>query len=471
MRKERRGVIRLDLWPPKRHKKRMKTIGLSLLGAVLSSLATSGAEYTLHRFKKIQLLNQFWCEGANFGDFNHDGRMDVVSGPYWWAGPDFKVRHEYYPAKQTFNRKTDDGTAENVPGFEGALGKNNAYSDNFFAFAFDFNKDGWDDILIYGFPGKDASWYENPKGQKNADGAEFWKRHKVFDVVDNESPTWADLTGDGKPEIICNSGGYLGYVEPDWEHPEKPWQFHPISPKGPWQRFTHGLGFGDVNGDGKMDMLEAAGWWEQPASLENNPEWTKHAVKFAEGGAQMYAYDVNGDGLNDVITSLRAHGYGLVWHEQVRQDGQITFKQHLIMNREPKENKYGVKFSQLHALDLLDMDGDGLKDIITGKRFWAHGPTGDDDPSAPAVLYWFRLVRGPGGSVDFIPYPIDQDSGVGTQVVAGNINGDKLPDIVVGNKKGTFVFLHQTRQVSRGEWEEAQPKPLAAVTGGIPVKP
>src|SRR5437588_11813662 len=111
----------------------------------------------------------------------------------------------------------------------------------------------------------------------------------------------------------------------------------------------------------------------------------------------------------------------------------------MIMNKGPADNKYGVKFAQLHAVDLIDMDGDGLKDIVTGKRFWAHGSSGDAEPNAPAVLYWFKLVRGKDKSVDFIPYKIDDDSGIGTQVVPGNINGDNLPDIVVANKKDTSV--------------------------------
>ena len=41
---------------------------------------------TPHQFKKIQLSDQFWDEGANFGDFNHDGKMDIVSGPFWYEG-------------------------------------------------------------------------------------------------------------------------------------------------------------------------------------------------------------------------------------------------------------------------------------------------------------------------------------------------------------------------------------------------
>src|SRR5215212_5001405 len=148
---------------------------INLLGPtalLLSSACLLGAaDYQIHTWKKLQLNNQFWGEGANFGDFNHDGKMDVVSGPYWWEGPDFKVRHEYDSAgarksgggAAPFKLKKDDGTEEIIEGFEGALGKNNAYADNFFAFTYDFNS--WDCILIYGFPGLDASWYENPKGK------------------------------------------------------------------------------------------------------------------------------------------------------------------------------------------------------------------------------------------------------------------------------------------------------------------
>ena len=404
-----------------------------LLAILLLPCALLRAEdLVLHSFDKIVVSEQFYAEGANYGDFNQDGVMDVVSGPYWYEGPDFKKKHEYYPAKAF-----DKG----------------AYSKNFFTFVYDFNGDKFPDILVYGFPGEDASWYENPKG-----GEGPWVRHKIFDSVDNESPTFADITGDGKPEIVCSTAGQLGYAEADWSDPAKPWTFHAISPKGGYNRFTHGLGVGDINGDGKMDILEKDGWWEQPADLSKHELWTFHKFSFGSGGSQMMVYDVDGDGLNDVVCSLEAHGWGLAWFQQVKENGQITFKKHLIMGSKPEDNKYGIKFSQMHAVDLVDIDGDGIKDIVTGKRHWAHGQHGDPEPTGPAVLYWFKTVRGKDG-VEFIPYKIDDDSGVGTQVVTGDLNGDKLPDIVVGNKRGTFVFLHKTKTVSKEEWDKAQPVP------------
>ena len=166
-----------------------------------------------------------------------------------------------------------------------------------------------------------------------------------------------------------------------------------ISPNNKYGNFTHGLGLGDVNGDGRADLIEKDGWWEQPAALAGDPVWKFNKQPFGSGGSQMYAYDVNGDGLNDVITGLAAHAFGLAWFEQYKEGGAIGFREHVFMNKDPKENKYGVKFSELHAIDLVDMDGDGLKDIVTGKRFWSHGRTGDPDRNDAAVLYWFKLVR------------------------------------------------------------------------------
>ncbi len=376
------------------------------------------------KWDKRWLSGLFYGEGAAFGDFNKDGKLDIVSGPFIYDGPEFTMKRAY----------TDVKSHDPL-----------AYSDNFLAYTHDVNADGFTDILIIGFPGKETFWYQNPG--KDADPKQKWTRHLVLAVVDNESPMLANLVGDEAHELVCMSGGFAGYATPDASDLTKPWTFHPITPKSDYQRFTHGIGAGDVNGDGRLDLLEKNGWWEQPEKLEGDPVWKKHAFDFAagHGPAQMHAYDVDGDKDNDVITALNAHGYGLAWYEHVKEGDKITFKQHLILSPKAEEKINDVQFSQLHAVELIDMDGDGLKDILTGKRFWAHGPTGDPEPNAPPVLYYFKLTRNTAGGGDgkatYEPVKIDDYSGVGTQITAADANGDKVPDIVVGNKRGTMVFL------------------------------
>ena len=171
--------------------------------------------------------------------------------------------------------------------------------------------------------------------------------------------------------------------------------FHPITPKGNYQRFTHGIGCGDINGDGRIDIVESERLVGAAGRRQAGEPWIKHPYKFAEAGAQMFVYDVDGDGLTDVITAWHCHHYGLVWHKQIRD---AEGRDHLAAARDPAaqagpEVRTTLRISQMHAMDLVDMNGDGLKDIVTGKRFWAHGPHGDVEPNAPAVLYWFELRR------------------------------------------------------------------------------
>jgi len=448
-------------------KLRPRALALALAPALVS-LSAFAAEPTLVSFKKQHLEKYYWSEGAMFGDLNRDGKPDAVFGPYWWEGPGFTKRHELYPATRTTKTKKDGQDVE-FPGFEGVFGSKNSYSsDNFFAFIHDFDGDGWNDVLTYGLPGTPAFLYVNPQGKP-----QHWARHQVFDEVDNESPTFTDLDGDGKPELVCNYKGNFGYAKPDPKNPTAKWPFTPITADGKWGKFTHGLGVGDVNGDGRADLLFKDGWFEQPVKGTTGA-WKWHKTFFAPTSSQMYAYDVNGDGLNDVVTALASHGYGLAWYEQLKSKdaaGSPEFRAHVIMNKEPRENRHGVAFSQLHAVELVDVDGDGLKDLITGKCFWAHGPGGDPGVADPAVLYWFRLQRNADKSVDWVPHLIDNDSGVGRQIGVADINGDGTPDFIIGNKKGAFAFTATRRKVSADEWNKAQPKVLFADAGKEAVNP
>ncbi|MEY4483236.1 MAG: hypothetical protein RL693_688, partial [Verrucomicrobiota bacterium] len=417
-----------------------------LSGLVFLSCSLTAFSENLIRFEKIKLEDQFYGEGAAIGDFNKDGKNDIVYGPYWWEGPDFKTKHAYYEPK-----------AFNI----------NGYSDNFFDYTYDFNGDGFTDILVLGFPGKEARLYLNPG--KDVAGDNPWKMVVVADVVDNESPEFTDLTGDGKAEIVCSKGGQFGYFEPDWTDVTKPWSWHPVTENVGVAKFTHGMGVGDVNGDGKPDLLEAKRWWEQPKENQDDKTkdkgWVSHTFQLSGGGgAQMYAYDFNGDGRNDIASSINAHQFGVAWFEQGSADTPVRnekplWQKHLIVGQEPWENEYGVRFSQPHAVALTDVDGDGLKDIITGKRYWAHNGH-DPNELDPRVIYWFQAKRDKGGKVEFVPHLIDSDSGVGTQLTTGDINGDGLVDIVSGNKSGCYVLLQHREEVSAERFAQFQPKKM-----------
>ncbi len=389
-------------------------------------------DHVLHRFERHQLTEVYYSEGAGAGDINGDDIMDVVYGPHWYAGPDFTDKNEIYTA-----------VPQNIEG----------YTDHFFAWVLDFNGDGWNDVFTVGFPGTPAYVYENPQG-KNLDL--LWEKHEVFDWVSNESPWLTDLVGDERPELVCTRDGYFGYATINWDAPFETWTFHVISEQITDGRFGHGLGAGDLSGDGKMDVIHSGGWFEQPTELSDEL-WVQHAAAFtnAYGGAEMHAYDVDGDGDNDVITSLAAHDFGLAWFEQIEENGEQAFRMHEIMGATPEQNSYGVVFSELHSVALADMDGDGLKDIVTGKTYYSHHQ-GSPMWDAGAVIYWFKLVRGDDG-VDWVPYLADDDSGIGRQVGVFDLNGDDLPDIISGGMQGAHVLLHSADSVSEQEWLKAQP--------------
>lgn len=410
--------------------------------------AVAAQERELIEFERRELAADYYSEGVAVGDLDRDGDADVVYGPLWFEGPELRRRHQLAPARPQ---------------------DRNGYADRFFAWVVDLDGDGWNDVVEVGFPGTTAHAYRNP-GPEGRDAP--WPRHAILDRVANESPHFQDLDGDGRPELVCTRGGRFGYAAFDPREPFAPWTFHRVSPRRAPLRFGHGLGVGDVDGDGRKDLLTKDGWYRQPASLAGDPIWEFHAVPFARvGGAEMHVADVDGDGDGDVITSLDAHGYGLSWFEQVRRDGAIAFVEHRILGSRPEHNRYGVVFSELHSVAVADLDGDGLQDVVTGKTYWSHhrkSPGWNDG----AVVYWLRLVRDGKGGVDWVPHLVDAEAGIGRQVTVADVDGDGLLDVVTGGMKGAHVMFQRRRRVDEATWRKAQPKPGVgaprAASGRIP---
>ena len=293
------------------------------------------------------------AEGISLLDMNNNGFLDILSGAYWYENPGA------------------DGGVWKQHQFR-AVGIHNEFVSDCGEWIVDVDHDGLPDLVTAGWISNGLWWYRNP-GPKATAAGEMWKAEKITDSFDTEGGAFADINGDGKPDLALAHYNRSGVLWVDFST-EKPRVHH----LGDREQDGHGIGIADINGDGKADILTTHGWFEQIDA--NNDKWQWHADwELGDAGFPILGYDVNHDGKLDIIYG-QGHGYGLYWLEQSGTPQHRTWVRHTI----------DESFSQSHALALVDIDGDGAPELITGKRYRGHSGA---DPGSydPVVLYAYKL--------------------------------------------------------------------------------
>jgi hypothetical protein len=341
--------------------------------------------------------------GANetcaFTDINGDGKADIVSGENWYESPRWS-KHKFRTIRFTEN-----------------------YIDNFSDLPLDVNGDGAMDIVSCSWFSEHIVWMENP-----GKGAGMWKEHPIETGHPIEFAFLVDLDNDGKARELLPQFGDEKAPLSWYEVKNGEFVKHVVSPKS----YGHGIGAGDVNGDHRTDILTPKGWFEAPADPRSG-DWKWHPdFSFGFLGF-IYTMDVNGDGRNDIVTSM-AHDYGVFWLEQGENH---TWTKHVIDD----------SWSQAHALTLVDLNHDGRMDILTGKRFMAHNGH-DPGEKEPLGIYWYEYLKGPKNEIEWVKHIVDYSSrtGAGMQIPVADLDGDGDLDFAVGGKSGLFLFENLSRR-------------------------
>ena len=341
-------------------------------------------------------------ESAGIFDVDNDGVLDIVSGAYWYKGPDFKTRYHI-----------------------GEVQAEGEYYDDFSTIAMDINGNGRTDFLTGGFWGNTLRWRENPE-----DPTQEWPEHIVAETGCVETTRAWDVDGDGILEIVPNTPGndlvVYKLITDDNGKGTGEFSAHTIRTGGQ----GHGLGFGDITGNGRGDFILASGWLEAPQGNVFENEWIFHE-DFSLGGASIpiLVVDVNGDGRNDLING-QAHPYGLDWWEQgVDGDGNRTWTKHEI---DPHNSQY-------HDLMWIDIDNDGECELVTGKRYRAHCG-GDPGAGDDIGIYYFKW-DGESFSKQIISWgPTREATGCGIHFAMADLNGNGWLDLVAPGKDGLYLF-------------------------------
>ncbi len=359
--------------------------------------------WTFSRSEEIPFEKHTLDLGANeacaFADINGDGRLDVVSGENWYEAPKW-IKHKFRELNFTNN-----------------------YIDDFSDLPIDVNGDGHIDIVTATWFSRKLVWMENPGRGKGA-----WKEHKIDEGSPIEFAFLVDIDNDGKARELLPQFGSEKAPLAWYEIKDGAFVKHAVAPRS----YPHGIGAGDVNGDGRTDIITPKGWLEAPADPRTGA-WNFHAEFDLGATGFIYTFDVNGDGRQDLVTSA-AHDYGVFWMEH-GANGQWV------------KHVFDESWSQAHAMTIVDLNGDGRLDLITGKRFMAHNGK-DPGEREPLGIYWYEFFPAPGGKgIEWARHVIDYSTraGGGMQIAVADFDKDGDLDFAVAGKSGLFLFENKKR--------------------------
>lgn len=375
-----------------------------------------GAEADRVKWQKHTINDQSPFEAVGVADFDGDGRLDVFCGDSWYAAPDW----------------TQHKVREVLPG------TNPHYYEDFADIPLDVNRDDKIDIVTCAYFGRRVAWIEQPD-----DPTQPWSEHEIDLPGSMETAYQLDLYGDGTPVVLPNVGGQVVWYELNPAGSTELWKKRQLAPEGA----GHGEGHGDINADGRIDIITPKGWYEQPT--DRNAEWKFHAeFELGTASIQILGHDFDGDGDTDIVWGM-GHDFGLHWLKQSKNDaGERTWTKEDIDN----------SFSQVHVLHLADFDGDGLQEFVTGKRIYAHASEAGatDKPCIYRFEYnrqeerWTKNIIYEGEPAPAAPLNIEQrdalkdfrrgSAGTGLQMAVVDLDQDGDMDLVAPGKSGLYWF-------------------------------